>query len=64
LLATVPEDLFDEAQDAFLEDETLLSPLAVDQRPATSSLAVSFQLLDDGRCSLLMGVLVQCRGCG
>jgi hypothetical protein len=29
----VPEDLFDEAQDAFLEDETLLSPLAVDRRP-------------------------------
>ena len=33
LLATVPEDLFGEAQDAFLEDETLLSPLAVDRRP-------------------------------
>ena len=33
LLATVPEHLFDEAQDAFLEEETLLSPLAVDRRP-------------------------------
>ena len=33
LLATVPEDLFDEAQDVFLEDDALLSPLAVDRRP-------------------------------
>lgn len=33
LLATVPENLFDEAQDAFLEDDALLSPLAVDRRP-------------------------------
>lgn len=33
LLATVPEDLFEEAQSAFLEDETLLSPLAIDRRP-------------------------------
>ncbi|MDP8951900.1 MAG: hypothetical protein M3N18_06640 [Actinomycetota bacterium] len=33
LLATVPEDDFDEAQDAFLEDDSLLSPLAVDRRP-------------------------------
>jgi hypothetical protein len=33
LLATVPEDLFDEAQGAFLEDEALLTPLAVDRRP-------------------------------
>lgn len=32
-LATVPADLFDEAQDAFLEDPTLGSPLAVDRRP-------------------------------
>ncbi|MCA1729941.1 MAG: hypothetical protein LC751_11220 [Actinobacteria bacterium] len=33
LLATVPEDLFDETQGAFLEDDTPLSPLAVDRRP-------------------------------
>ena len=33
LLATVPEEDFDEAQGAFLEDGALLSPLAVDQRP-------------------------------
>jgi hypothetical protein len=33
LLATVPEELFDEAQGAFLEDDALLSLLAVDRRP-------------------------------
>jgi hypothetical protein len=33
LLATVPEDEFDEAQRAFLEDDALLAPLAVDRRP-------------------------------
>ncbi len=33
LLATVPEGDFEEAQGAFLEDDTLLSPLAVDRRP-------------------------------
>ncbi len=33
LLATVPEEDFDEAQRAFLEDDALLSPLAVDRRP-------------------------------
>ena len=33
LLATVPEGDFEEAQRAFLEDDTLLSPLAVDRRP-------------------------------
>ncbi len=33
LLATMPEEDFDEAQSAFLEDDTLLSPLAVDRRP-------------------------------
>jgi hypothetical protein len=33
LLATVPESDFDEAQSAFLEDDALLSPLAVDRRP-------------------------------
>ena len=33
LLATVPEEDFDEAQGAFLEDGALLSPLAVDRRP-------------------------------
>ena len=33
LLATVPERDFEEAQGAFLEDEALLSPLAVDRRP-------------------------------
>ena len=32
-LATVPADLFDETQYAFLEDPGLLSPLAVDRRP-------------------------------
>lgn len=33
VLAVVPEDSFDEAQDAFLEDPELLEPLAVDRRP-------------------------------
>ena len=33
LLATVPEHLFEEAQGVFLEDDALLSPLAVDRRP-------------------------------
>ena len=33
LLATVPEGDFEEAQGAFLEDDTLLTPLAVDRRP-------------------------------
>ena len=33
LLATVPEEDFDQAQGAFLEDDALLSPLAVDRRP-------------------------------
>jgi hypothetical protein len=33
LLVTVPESDFDEAQSAFLEDDALLSPLAVDRRP-------------------------------
>ena len=33
LLATVPEELFDEVQGAFLQDDALLSPLAVDRRP-------------------------------
>jgi hypothetical protein len=33
LLATVPEEEFDEAQGAFLEDDALLAPLAVDRRP-------------------------------
>jgi hypothetical protein len=32
-LATVPADLFDETQDAYLEDSGLKSPLAVDRRP-------------------------------
>jgi len=32
-LATVPADLFEETQDAFLEDPGLESPLAVDRRP-------------------------------
>jgi hypothetical protein len=32
-LAMVPSDLFDEAQNAFLEDSKLRSPLAVDRRP-------------------------------
>ena len=34
LLTTVPEENFDEAEEAFLGDGTLLSPLAVDRRPA------------------------------
>lgn len=33
LLATVPEGDFEEVQSAFLEDDALLSPLAVDRRP-------------------------------
>jgi hypothetical protein len=33
VLATVPEEDFDEAQSSFLEDDALLSPLAVDRRP-------------------------------
>jgi len=32
-LATIPADLYDETQDAFLEDAGLTSPLAVDRRP-------------------------------
>ena len=32
-LATVPSDLYDETQDAFLEDSELGSPLTVDRRP-------------------------------
>ncbi len=32
-LATVPADLFDEVQDAFLEDPGLLAPQAIDRRP-------------------------------
>lgn len=32
-LATVPEDLLDEAQEAFAEDESLEAPMAVDRRP-------------------------------
>ena len=32
-LATIPADLYDEAQDAFLEDPDLTSPLAIDRRP-------------------------------
>jgi hypothetical protein len=32
-LATVPAELFDEAQEAFLEDEGLEAPQAVDRRP-------------------------------
>lgn len=32
-LVTVPADLFEEAQSAFLEDQTLLAPQAVDRRP-------------------------------
>lgn len=31
-LATVPEELFEDAQEAFLEDESLKEPLAVDRR--------------------------------
>ncbi|MGI9048225.1 MAG: hypothetical protein ACR2GU_02415 [Rubrobacteraceae bacterium] len=33
VLASVPAELFEDAQDAFLEDETLRVPLAVDRRP-------------------------------
>jgi hypothetical protein len=33
VLVTVPAELFDEAQEAFLEGEGLESPLAVDRRP-------------------------------
>jgi hypothetical protein len=33
-LATVPANQFEEAQDTFIEDPSLLSPLAVDRRPA------------------------------
>jgi hypothetical protein len=33
VLATVTADLFDESQDAFLEDSELRSPFAVDRRP-------------------------------
>ena len=33
LLATVPESAFEEAEEAFLEDDSLLSLLAVDRRP-------------------------------
>ena len=33
LLATMPEGDFEEAQSAFLEGDTLLSPLAIDRRP-------------------------------
>jgi hypothetical protein len=33
VLATVTADLFDETQDAFLEDSELRSPFAVDRRP-------------------------------
>jgi hypothetical protein len=32
-LATIPSDLFEETQDAFLEDSELRSPLAVERRP-------------------------------
>jgi hypothetical protein len=32
-LATVPADLFDETQDAFLETPGIESPLALDRRP-------------------------------
>ena len=32
-LVTVPADLFDEAQEAFLEDPKLLAPQAIDRRP-------------------------------
>src|SRR5215210_1552437 len=32
-LATIPADLYDETQEAFLEDQALISPLAVDRRP-------------------------------
>ncbi len=33
VLVVVPEELFDEAQETFLEDESLAAPLAVDRRP-------------------------------
>lgn len=33
LLATVPEEDFEEAQSAFFEGDTLLSPFAIDRRP-------------------------------
>jgi hypothetical protein len=33
LLVTVPEEEFEEVQSAFLQDDALLSPLAVDRRP-------------------------------
>src|ERR671911_389898 len=33
LLASVPEEDFEEAQSAFLEGDTLLSPFAIDRRP-------------------------------
>ena len=33
VLATVPEKSFEDAQDAFLEDEALRAPLAIDRRP-------------------------------
>lgn len=33
VLATVPQELFEDTQDAFLEDESLQAPLAVDRRP-------------------------------
>jgi hypothetical protein len=33
-LATVPEELFEKAQGAFLEGEALEVPLAIDRRPA------------------------------
>ena len=32
-LVVVPEDSFDEVREIFLEDESLISPLAVDRRP-------------------------------
>lgn len=33
VLATVPAELSEDAQDAFLEDQTLKAPLAIDRRP-------------------------------
>lgn len=33
VLATVPDDKFEDAQDAFLEDDSLEAPLAIDRRP-------------------------------
>ena len=33
MLATVPDGEFGEAQDAFLEDDSLEAPLAIDRRP-------------------------------